>query len=65
MELDIYIPSLSLALEFNGSQHYLESQLFGSLDIQRSRDVDKRIMCNLLGITLLEIPYWWDYSLRR
>lgn len=27
---------------------------------QKSRDQEKREGCQSIGITLIEIPYWWD-----
>jgi hypothetical protein len=26
------------------------------------RDKEKKLACQLLGITLIEVPYWWDAS---
>jgi hypothetical protein len=60
MQLDIYIPSLSLAFEYQGEQHYFTHYLFGSPDIQQQRDVEKQQTCKAAGITLVHIPYWWD-----
>ncbi len=34
MELDLYIPSLNLALEYQGIQHY-RNNMFGEVDPQR------------------------------
>jgi hypothetical protein len=62
MELDIYIPSLSLAFEYQGEYHYLDHYLFGDpLEVQM-RDEEKRQACKSLDITLIEVPYWWDYQ---
>eukprot|EP01114_Cavostelium_apophysatum_P005321 TRINITY_DN1615_c1_g1_i1.p2 TRINITY_DN1615_c1_g1~~TRINITY_DN1615_c1_g1_i1.p2 ORF type:complete len:559 (-),score=129.89 TRINITY_DN1615_c1_g1_i1:334-2010(-) len=55
MELDIYIPTLRLAFEYQGQHHY-ENE-----DIQR-RDAEKRKACKLHSISLVSIPYWWDRS---
>lgn len=86
MELDIFIPSLSLAFEFQGSQHFENKPLYlfsDSVDLQQRgiqilmlflvllyvighcnslADKEKKLACKKLGITLIEIPHWWDYS---
>jgi len=60
MEFDIFIPSLSLAFEYNGRQHYEFNNLFGSSYLQQKRDRFKLASVKLTGITLITIPYWWD-----
>jgi len=67
MELDIFIPSLKLAFEYQGEQHFetfwqgtiklTENQ---SLEANQHRDKEKRNACNNHGITLIEIDYKWD-----
>lgn len=71
VEIDIYIPDFKLAFEYHGMQHYkqffmdnIEEQKvdfpqFVCSWIKR-RDEYRRVMCKHLGITLIEIPYWWD-----
>lgn len=53
MELDIWIPSLSLAFEYQGEQHYHDlGAIFGrsgSLSLYQERDVQKRITCENTG----------------
>ena len=60
MLLDIFIPSLSLAIEYQGVQHYGRHYLYGSPSDQQKRDIEKRDQCKQLGITLIEIGFWWD-----
>lgn len=60
MELDLYLPAQQIAFEFQGRQHYNPSYLFGSHSKQKQRDADKKAACERMGITLIEIPYWWD-----
>lgn len=69
LELDCYIPSLNLALEFQGIQHTQKSRLFHS-DSSRDRYEDlkfrdriKRERCRELGICLVEISKLnWDFT---
>jgi hypothetical protein len=39
---DVSIPSVSLALEYNGVQHYQSDTIFGSRELMRERDKVKR-----------------------
>ena len=63
MELDIFLPSVSLAIEYQGEQHYRWHFIFGSPQLQQWRDTEKKEACNKAGITLVEIPFWWNRSL--
>ncbi|MDC0556926.1 zinc-ribbon domain-containing protein [Candidatus Poseidoniaceae archaeon] len=66
MELDIWLPRIQLALEYQGQQHYDSSYWHESTDrfeSQQKRDEEKRIECGKIGITLVEIPYWWEKSI--
>lgn len=64
MELDFYIPELSIGFEYQGEQHYRVLGASGDsvepLDLQRNRDQQKKEQCQKLGITLIAVPYWWD-----
>jgi hypothetical protein len=59
MELDIFIPSLSLAFEYQGEQHYRNNAIIGNFEASQIRDQEKQAKCRQFGITLLHIPYWW------
>jgi len=60
MEIDIFVPLLSLVIEYQGQQHYDCSVRFG-LPRERIRcDEKKKNSCIHLGLTYLTIPYWWD-----
>eukprot|EP01114_Cavostelium_apophysatum_P006045 TRINITY_DN1724_c0_g1_i1.p1 TRINITY_DN1724_c0_g1~~TRINITY_DN1724_c0_g1_i1.p1 ORF type:complete len:404 (+),score=49.64 TRINITY_DN1724_c0_g1_i1:149-1360(+) len=61
-ELDIFVPSLSLAFEFQGKQHYQSSPGYRFSSEPRERDRIKQLACKQAGITLIEVPYWWDGS---
>lgn len=62
MELDIFVPSLSLGFEYQGEHHYSWTTLFGDPSEFMNKDNLKRDACKAAGITLIEIPYWWDYD---
>jgi len=59
--LDIYLPQLSLAFEFDGEQHFAYSQHFhGTPEAFRSykkRDLLKTNKCTELGITLVRVRF--------
>jgi len=57
LELDIYIPNLRLAFEYDGSQHkkftpYIHKTMENFISMQR-RDIFKNNKCKELGITLI------------
>lgn len=59
MQLDIFVPTYALAVEYQGEQHYQDDHVF-SHDGLRARDNFKREKCKEKGITLIGIPYWWN-----
>jgi len=65
IQYDIFIPSLSIAFEYQGEYHYYDISVFqpdGSKSLQqiRQRDLIKEQLSIANGITLFQIPYWWD-----
>jgi len=64
MEIDLYIPAYSLAFEYHGEQHFQWSYKYGSEEKQKLRDSEKREMCEKFGLTLIEIPFWWNQTTR-
>lgn len=65
LELDGYNDDLKLAIEYNGSQHYIEQKnhfhkIAGSFDAQLQRDKQKEDECKELGITLIVVPYTYN-----
>jgi hypothetical protein len=59
-QLDAFIGDLAIAFEYQGEQHY-NLHMWGT---QRAEinDEEKRNVCRNLGITLIEVPFWWDKS---
>lgn len=59
--LDIYLPRLKIAFECNGRQHFKFNKFFhkdaSSLKKQKENDNLKRLYCEELGITLVDINY--------
>ena len=63
MEFDVFIPSLSLAFEYQGEHHFNEiPAVFSYLDDHSSRDQAKCELAKTCKIHLIVIPYWWDQS---
>ena len=65
-ELDIFIPALQLAMEYQGEQHYDDIPSgfgAGSMELTQSRDKVKEKLVSDLNIKIIYIPYWWDQSL--
>lgn len=57
---DIYIPSLNIAIEYNGHQHYMPIKYFGGeLTYQKTLEKDelKRQKCKSNDCLLLELKY--------
>lgn len=65
IEFDAFIPSYSLAFEYQGAQHYTDSHAFSNTTIIYSamKDNIKQRYCFNSNITLICVPYWWDRSL--
>lgn len=61
-ELDIFIPALNLAFEYQGQQHYRRGYFQGNsaFKMQQERDKQKQEMCMACDITLVVVPYWWE-----
>ena len=64
--LDFYIPTISLAVEVHGQQHYEYSPFFhkSKADFLKSkaRDEDKIEWCDLNGIQLITLKYSESYD---
>jgi hypothetical protein len=60
MRLDIFLPELALAIEYQGQQHYQPVSAFGGEEgyvrIQE-RDDEKRLLCQENGVNLVDVRY--------
>eukprot|EP01114_Cavostelium_apophysatum_P017295 TRINITY_DN5106_c0_g1_i2.p1 TRINITY_DN5106_c0_g1~~TRINITY_DN5106_c0_g1_i2.p1 ORF type:complete len:690 (-),score=185.35 TRINITY_DN5106_c0_g1_i2:125-2194(-) len=63
-EADVAVPTLNLVVEYQGEQHYFDNTVWGDLSVQRLRDQRKKEIFNLAGVTLVEVPFWWDGNKR-
>ena len=61
--LDLYIPSIETAIEYQGIQHYLPVGFFGgeeALQLRKELDRQKRELCEAHQVRLIEWPYSLD-----
>ena len=61
--LDLYVPSLRTAIEYQGVQHYIPVEFFGGKEALAQRqelDRTKRQLCEENGVRLVEWPYSLD-----
>ncbi len=56
----MYVPSLALAFEYQGERHYHFHYLAGNPTKRKLRDHIKKQIATANGLTLIEVPYWWD-----
>jgi hypothetical protein len=61
-EFDVFIPTLNIAVEYQGEQHFHDVSLFTSSYSYQLRDRKKFSLSNAVDITLFSIPYWSDRS---
>ena len=55
LELDIFIPKLKLAIEWNGIFHYKDVHKNNSLEKTKRKDILKEEMCKNIGIDLIVV----------
>lgn len=64
IELDLWIPKYLIGFEFQGEHHFYNlAEAFGpsgTAGLYSERDLLKSSLCQMRGITLITIPYWWD-----
>jgi hypothetical protein len=53
MEFDVFAPELSLAIEYNGKQHYSEIYALGAQKDIAERDKEKREACQKVNTLIL------------
>jgi len=63
MQIDLWIPTYNLAIEYQGEHHFHEITGFGpsgTLALYENRDTLKKTLAAEKNIFFLAIPYWWD-----
>jgi len=63
--LDIYLPRVNIALEYQGTQHYVAVDFFGgqeALEKTKERDERKRIKCYENGCSLIYVDEGYDFE---
>ena len=55
---DIYIPQLKLAIEYQGQQHYEQTDFFGPLEEIQERDKKKKKLSDENGVNII----YWKYD---
>jgi len=55
LELDFYFPTIRLAVEFQGDQHFIPTKDFGDCKAQRRRDRAKTALTRENGICLVKV----------
>lgn len=65
MHFDVFYPSLNLAFEFDGAQHFMPVRFGGNkeeaikiFELTKRRDKKKNEICNRLGIKLVRFKYY-------
>lgn len=58
----VFLPTLSIAFEYQGETHYYDSRIYGSASKRQRNDHMKKEFARREGITLILVPFWWDGS---
>lgn len=58
LELDLFLPSEKLAIEYQGEFHFRKLEAKTPSRVQVEKDQEKRMLCKENEIKLLEVPYW-------
>ena len=63
LEVDLFMPGVNVAIEYQGEQHYDEIPSgFCPIDFYQSHDQLKHHLCKLQSIHLISVPYWSSFS---
>jgi uncharacterized Zn-finger protein len=62
MQLDIFIPHINVAIEYQGEQHFFPIYGKNKLKNLKKLDKEKRIACQRKNIVLFYIDYTWKQS---
>lgn len=68
LEIDVYYEPWKIGMEYNGAQHYVFPNLFHpdtqegrrEFDNQLKRDRTKRVLANIHGVKIIDVPYYVD-----
>eukprot|EP00026_Physarum_polycephalum_P003134 Phypoly_transcript_03143.p1 GENE.Phypoly_transcript_03143~~Phypoly_transcript_03143.p1 ORF type:complete len:818 (+),score=151.04 Phypoly_transcript_03143:58-2511(+) len=65
LEIDVFLPEISLGFEYQDPHHYFNSVYFGDVPLQerQHRDSLKQSSSESKGITIINVPFWWDWSI--
>ena len=62
LEFDLFIPSINIAFEYQGEQHYFELPHSSKIELSHNREEVKASLAIENQISLIVIPFWWDQS---
>lgn len=65
LELDVFIPSLNIGMEYQGIQHFKPLKHWGgkkSLNEVKKRDKRKKVLCEKYGVKLIYFYYYEDIN---
>jgi hypothetical protein len=64
IQSDIWIPRYNISIEYQGRQHYEHNNTWGDgLSHQMLQDIHKKRLLQSMEITLIHIPFWWNFEL--
>jgi hypothetical protein len=61
-EIDLYLPAFKIGFEYQGEQHFRDVRKVSQTDSGLAADSTKHALCFREGISLFDVPYWWDGS---
>ena len=60
VELDVFIPSFNVGVDYHGEQHYDDCPaVFSDVKLYKMRDLEKRDLL-LDKLNYVVVPYWWN-----